>query len=157
MFLFFSKNRADISCIFPLFLTIYSNVLCFLGKIQNVHLQKFSSILLSIIFSLCVLRFYSPMGSCRAVSLPNHTLLGRLSPLKRLTSIVHILLPETDNCPSWISRRVRMIIENVSWSNLHERSCRPGRGQPCNLLKTSKMHIQLSHQGQDHWGQHHFQ
>ena len=28
-------------------------------------------------------------------------LLGRLSPLiKRLTSIVHILLPETDDCPS---------------------------------------------------------
>ena len=35
----------------------------------------------------------------------------------QLTSIVHILLPETDNCPSWISRRKRMTI-NV----LHDRS-----------------------------------
>ena len=40
---------------------------------------------------------------------------------KRLTSIVHIRLPETDNCPSWISGRERMTIENISWSNLHER------------------------------------
>ena len=45
-------------------------------------------------------------------------LLGRLSPS---TSIVHILLPETDNCPSWISGRERMTTENISWSNLHER------------------------------------
>ena len=29
---------------------------------------------------------------------------------------MHILLPETDNCPSWISRRERMTIENISWS-----------------------------------------
>ena len=51
-----------------------------------------------------VLRFYgpvNPMGSCRARSVYITTcLLGRLSPLKRLTGIVHILSPETDNCPS---------------------------------------------------------
>ena len=50
---------------------------------------------------LFVLRFYSPinpMESCRAQSVYLTTrLLGRLSPL---TSIVHILSPETDNCPS---------------------------------------------------------
>ena len=33
-----------------------------------------------------------------AVSLPNHTFTGQA--FKWLTSIVHILLPETDNCPS---------------------------------------------------------
>ena len=38
-------------------------------------------------------------------------LLGRLSPL---TGNVHILLPETDNCPSWISGRERNI-------NFHKR------------------------------------
>ena len=32
------------------------------------------------------------------VSLSNHTLLGRLSPLSEQP--VHILSPETDNCPS---------------------------------------------------------
>ena len=51
-----------------------------------------------------MLRFYSPvntMGTSRERSVYLTTLsLGRLSPLKRLTSIVHIFLPETDNCPS---------------------------------------------------------
>ena len=48
-----------------------------------------------------VLRPSQPNGvMLSAVSLPNHTFTGRLSPLKRLTSIVYILSPETDNCPS---------------------------------------------------------
>ena len=68
---------------------------------------------------LFVLRFYgpvNPMGSCRVRSVYLTTrLLGRLSS-KRLTSIVHILSPETDNCPSWISGRERMTVENISWS-----------------------------------------
>ena len=81
---------------------------------------------------LFVLRFYgpvNPMGSCRArsVYLTTH-LLGRLSPLKRLTSIVHILSPETDNCPSWISGRERMTVENISWSISTKECCRPRRG-----------------------------
>ena len=56
------------------------------------------------------------------VSLPNHTFTGQAWSSKRLTSIVHhILLPETDNCPSWISGREKMTVENISWSNLHKR------------------------------------
>ena len=51
-----------------------------------------------------------------AVSLPNHTFTGQALSSKRLTSIVHILSPETDNCPSWISGRERMTVENISWS-----------------------------------------
>ena len=70
-----------------------------------------------------VLRFWgpvNPMGSCRARSVYLTTLLlGRLSP-KRLISIVHILLPETDNCPSWISRREKMTVKYFM-INLHER------------------------------------
>ena len=42
------------------------------------------------------------------VSLPNHTFTRQAKSTKQLTSIVHILLTETDNCPSWISRRERM-------------------------------------------------
>ena len=81
---------------------------------------------------LFVLRFYGPvkpMGSCcvRSVYLAT-CLLGRLSPLKRLTSIVHILSPETDNCPSWISGRERMTVENISWSISTKKCCRPRRG-----------------------------
>ena len=51
-----------------------------------------------------------------AVSLPNHTFTGQASSSKRLTTIVHILSLETDNCPSWISGRERMTVENISWS-----------------------------------------
>ena len=45
-----------------------------------------------------VLRPSQPNGAMSsAVSLPNHMFTGQA---KRLTSIVHILSPETDNCPS---------------------------------------------------------
>ena len=78
-----------------------------------------------------VLRFYglvNPMGSCwvRSVYLTTR-LLGRLSP-KRLTSIVYIFSPETDNCPSWISGRERMTVENISWSISTKECCRPRQG-----------------------------
>ena len=46
-----------------------------------------------------VLRPSQPNGvMSSAVSLPNHTFTGQA--VKRLTSIVHILSPETDNYPS---------------------------------------------------------
>ena len=41
---------------------------------------------------------------------------------------MHILSPETDNCPSWISRRERMTVENISWSISMQECCRPRRG-----------------------------
>ena len=63
-----------------------------------------------------------------AVSLPNHTFTGQALSSKRLTSIVHILSPETDNCPSWISGRERMTVENISWSISKKECCRPRRG-----------------------------
>ena len=51
---------------------------------------------------LFLLRFYgqvNPLGSCQVRSVYlTKLLLGRLS--SGLTSIVHLLLPETDNCPS---------------------------------------------------------
>ena len=52
------------------------------------------------------------------VSLPNHILLywAGFKSSKPLASTVHILLPETDNCPSWISGRKGMTVENISWS-----------------------------------------
>ena len=58
---------------------------------------------------------------------------------------MHILLQETDNCPSWISGRERMTIENISWPNLKKECCRPGGGRTCNLLIASGTRIQLSH------------
>ena len=80
-------------------------------------------------FSLFVLRFYgpvNPMGSCRARSVYLTT--GQALSSKRLTNIVPIPLPETDNCPSWISGRERMTIENISWSISTKECCRPPRG-----------------------------
>ena len=38
---------------------------------------------------------------------------------------MHILSPETDNCPSWISGRERMTVENISWSISTKECCRP--------------------------------
>ena len=38
-----------------------------------------------------------------------------------------LLSPVTDNCPSWISGRVRMVVEIFSWPNLKRRMC-PDRG-----------------------------
>ena len=57
-----------------------------------------------------------------------HTFFGQAKSSKQLTSNVHILSPETDNCPSCISRRERMTIENISWSNLHKRMLRTQQG-----------------------------
>ena len=42
---------------------------------------------------------------------------------------MHILSPETDNCPSWISRRERKYF----MVNLHERMLQTRRGWTCNL------------------------
>ena len=63
-----------------------------------------------------------------AASLPNHTFTGQAWSSKRLINIVHILSPETDNCPSWISGRERMTVENISWSISTKECCRPWRG-----------------------------
>ena len=41
---------------------------------------------------------------------------------------MRILSPETDNCPSWISGRERMTVENISWSISTKECCRPRRG-----------------------------
>ena len=69
---------------------------------------------------LFVLRCYcpvKPLRSCWAVSLPSHTFSPwSLSPLSGQLVLVLILSPERDKCPSWISRRERMTIENLSWS-----------------------------------------
>ena len=102
-----------------------------------------------------MLRFYSTVntiGSCKAWSVYLTTLTGQVQSSKRLTSIVHILSPKTDNCPSWTSGRERMMIENISWSNIHIRMLQTRRGRTHNLMITSQMHIQLSHWGQHIWG-----
>ena len=76
-----------------------------------------------------VLRPSQPNGvMSSAVSLPNHTFTGQAQSSKRLTSTVHILTPETDNCPSWISGRERMTVENISWSISTKECCQPRRG-----------------------------
>ena len=105
-----SYEESDFSFYYYFFLLC---VLCF----QRATFIDFICIKIEDLF---VLRFYgsvNPMGSCRAWSvLPNHTFTGQALSSKRLASIVHILLPEIDNCPSQISRRERMTVENISRS-----------------------------------------
>ena len=110
---------------------------------------------------LCSNNFYMPpltrgpygLESLTGIYLTAHT--GQTLSSKRLTRIVHILSPETDNCPFWISRRERMTIENISRSISTKEWCWPGGGRTCNLLTTSRAHIQLSHRDRHHrtcWG-----
>ena len=49
--------------------------------------------------------------------------LGRFSPLSCWPVLVHTLSTETNNCPSWISGRGRMTIENISWSISMKECC----------------------------------
>ena len=65
----------------------------------------------------------------------------------RLTSIVHILSPETDNCPPWITGTERMTVENISWSLSTKECCRPRRRSTRDLLVSSRTRIQLSYRG----------
>ena len=60
---------------------------------------------------------------------------------------MHILLPETNNCPSWISGRESMMVENTSWPIFMKKCCQPNRGRTRSLLITSQMRIQLKHRG----------
>ena len=93
-----------------------------------------------------VLRISQPNGvMSSAVSLPNHMFTGQAYSSKRLNSIVHILSPVTDNCPSWISRRERINVENITWPISTKEWCEPGGGRTRNLLISKR--IQLSHRG----------
>ena len=64
------------------------------------------------------------------VSLPNHTFIGQAYSSRQLTSIIHILSPETDNCPFWVSWRERMMAENTSWSISTKECCLPQWVEP---------------------------
>ena len=83
------------------------------------RLDSFERITALKVYWLIEMRFYdtvNSLGSCRARSVYLTTLfLDRLNPLSGWPVFVHILSPETDNCPSWISGRERMTLENISW------------------------------------------
>ena len=99
----------------------------------------FLSFLVILFVCVDVLRPSQPNGVMLSmVSLPSHTFTGQAYSSKRLTSIVHILLPESNNCPSWISGRERMAIENISWSISTKECCRLGRGWARDLLVSSR-------------------
>ena len=57
------------------------------------------------------------------VSLPNHTFMGRLSPVSGYPVLMYIISPETDNCPSWDSGRERLTAENIWWSFSTKECC----------------------------------
>ena len=102
-----------------------------------------------------ILRSSQPNGVMSSVvSLPNHTFTGQAYSSKRLTSIVHILSPETDKCPSWISGRETMTVENISWSISTKECCRPRVGiESVTSWSPVGRRIQLSHRGRrTRWG-----
>ena len=111
---------------------------------NHLHLK-----LSSVCVCVEILQLSQPNGVMSSlVSLPNHTFTGQSWFSKRLTtSIVHILSPETVNCPSWISGRERTTVENISWSISTKECCRPQRSRTHDLLVSSRTRIQLSHWG----------
>ena len=54
---------------------------------------------------------------------------------------MQVLSPETDNCPSLISGRESLTVENISRSNSTKECIRPGGGRTRNLLITSRTSI----------------
>ena len=63
---------------------------------------------------------------------------------------MHILSPETDNCPSWISWKERMTVGNISWSISMKECCWPRWGLNPRPPVSSRTCIQLSHRGRHH-------
>ena len=95
-----------------------------------------------------VLRPSQPNGVMSStVNLPNHMFTGQAWSSKRLTSIVHILSPETDNCPSWISGRERMTVENISWSISRKNVADLSGVKTTTSWTPVGRRIQLSHRG----------
>ena len=133
-----------------------SNLITIIMKSFDIALSSFKWMLIWVthIWTIVFVEVLRPNQPNRVMSsmdsLPNHTFTGQAYSSKRFTSIVHILSPETDNCPSWISRRERMTIENISLWNHHERMLPTRQGWIRNLLITSQTHIQLSHRGRLH-------
>ena len=74
-------------------------------------------------------------------------LLGRLSPLSRWPVLCTFFHHKNDSCCFWISGSGRMTVENISWSICTKECCQPCMGWIRNLLITSRMPIQMSHQG----------
>ena len=68
---------------------------------KKISMENYKLEILFLFICVEVLQPSQPNGvMSSAVSLPNHTFTGQAWSSKRLTSIVHILSPETDNCPS---------------------------------------------------------
>ena len=91
-----------------------------------------------------VLRTSQPYGfMSSAVSLPNYTFTGQAESSKRLTCIVHILSPETDNSAEGKNDRRKYFM-----INLHERMLPTSAGvEPATSWSPVGRRIQVSHRG----------
>ena len=72
-------------------------------------------------FGLVWFLFYCPSTHFRSFRAQSVTLTKLLLGKPPRQYLVHILLPVTDNCSSWISGRGRMSTEILSWPSLHDR------------------------------------
>ena len=101
---------------------------------------------------ICCVEVLQPMQTngvmSSTVSLSNLTtlLLGRLSPLSGQPVS---LLPETDNCPSWISGRERMTVKIFHGQISTKRMLPTWLGSNSDLLINSRMHIELRTAGRN--------
>ena len=94
-------------------------------------------ILFTIKYMLLLLSFYlssmvNSYGHVGMVSLPHHTFPGQAYTCTLAVNqySVHILSQVTDNFPSWISGRERMIVEKISWSIATKEWCQTRAASP---------------------------
>ena len=97
--------RLNSNCVTSICSNITFVWLCIKWALQNTfsnYRTVTNAITAHVLIFICVevLRPSQPKGMSSAVSLHNHAFTGQAFSSKRLTSIVHILSPETDNFPS---------------------------------------------------------
>ena len=102
-------------------------------------------------FVVVVLVFYGPstlFRSFRVLSV-NLSILFLGKPPRQLNYqyLVHILLPVTDNCPSWISGREKMALEIISWP-ISMKDVAGCEDQTRSHLHSRRMRIQSSYRAQ---------
>ena len=122
------------------------------SKNELYYTRVYNLVLYETCLFVFVLRFYSPVnpwGSCWAWAIYLTTLFSWQA---QSTVLVHLILPETDNGLSWISRRERMTVENTSRSISMKECCRTQLGS--NPQPPEHINIRLSHHGRQWMTQH---
>ena len=90
------------------------------------------------------LEFNGPVNTTKVNSSLTTLFQARLSPLSGSPVLVHILSPETDNCPFWIWEREGMTVQNISWQSSRKNVAVPDGDWTCDILILDTRSINIS-------------